>query len=137
MLSNFWKIQQGKSTAATGQLFERVGICETLDPEAVAGVQLLFQEFCTSIPECGDLEEAGGLEEELDVVGGDAGMTGVNILQEHVHGISLDAVDLHKHLTALSVVVAEHGMEVTAAGRQHGTVTWEFATLDAYDHVCE
>lgn len=137
MLSHLWKIQQGESTATTGQLFERVCICEALDAKAVAGVQLLLQEFCASIPKSGDLEEAGGLEEELDVLCGDAGMSGVNVLQERVHSVRLDAVDLHQHLVALLVVVAEHSTEVAATGRQHGTVTGELAPLDTDDHVRE
>lgn len=137
MLRHLWKIQQGERTATTGQLFERVGICEALNAEAVAGVQLLLQEFCASIPQSGDLKEAGGLEDELDVLCSDEGMAGVNVLQKRIHSVRLDAVDLHHHLTALPVVIAEHGTEVAAAGRQHGTVTGELAPLDTDDHVRE
>lgn len=137
MLCHLRETLQGEGTAAAGQLFERMSVREALDTEAVARVQLLLQEFGTRVPQSDDVEEAGGLEEELDVVRGDASAARVNVLQERVHGVRLDAVDLHKHLSALPMVVAEHGTEVAAACRQHGAVTGKLATLDADDHVRE
>ncbi len=110
-----------------------MGVCEALDAQAVARVQLVFQELCTGITQSGDLEQAGGLKEELNVLCGDLGAAGVNIIKEGVHRFSQDAVDLDQHLAALAVIVAEHGSEVGRAGGEHSAMAGELTALHA-DH---
>lgn len=114
-----------------------MGICEALDAQAVAWIQLVLQEFCTGITQCGDLEETGGLEEELDILCGDLGTAGVNIGEEGVHRLSQDAVNLNQHLAALTVIVAEHGSEVGRAGREHSAMAGELAALHADHNISE
>lgn len=137
VLGNVGEALERVRAATAGELLEGVCVCEALDAQAVAGVKLVFQKLGAGVAQGPDLEEAGGLEEKLNVLRGDAGTSGVDVLQEGVHGLGADAVDLYEHLAALPVVVAEHGAEVSAAGRQHGAVTRELATFHADHHVGE
>lgn len=137
VLCHLREVGKGIAAAATGQLLEGMCIGKALDAKAVARVQLVLQEFCTSIAQCGDLEEAGSLEEELDILSGDPDATGVNKTEERVHRLGQDAVDLHQHLAALAVIIAEHSSEVGGAGGEHSAVAGELPALHADDHIGE
>lgn len=133
VLGHFREVGEGITAAATGQLFQGMDVCKALDAQAVAGVQLVLQELGAGVAQCVDLEQAGGLKEELDVLCGDLSSPGVNVGEEGVHGLGQDAVDLNQHLAALAVIVAEHGPEVGGAGGEDGAVARELASLYA-DH---
>lgn len=137
MLSHIREVGQGVTAAAAGELLQGMGICKALDAQAVARVQLVLQELGAGITQCGDLEEAGGLEEELDILCSDLGAAGVNIGKEGVHRLSQDAVYLDQHLAALTVIVAEHGSEVRRAGGEHSAMAGELAALHADDNISE
>ncbi|TNN67774.1 hypothetical protein EYF80_021928 [Liparis tanakae] len=137
VLSHLGEVGQGVAAAAAGELLQGVGLCEVLDAQAVARVQLVLQELGAGVTQCVDLEEAGGLDKELDILCGDLGAAGVHVAEERVHGLGQDAVDLDQHLAALPVVVAEHGSEVGGAGGKHSAMAGELAALHADDDVGE
>lgn len=137
VLGHFGEVGEGVAAAATGQLFQGMGVCKALDAQAVARVQLVLQELSAGVAQRVDLEQAGGLEQELDVLRGDLSSSGIDVGEEGVHGFGQDTVDLDQHLAALAVVVAEHGPEVGGAGREDGAVAGEFASLDADHNVGE
>ena len=137
VLSYLGEVGQGVTAATAGQLLQGMSICELLDAQAVARVQLVLQELSTGIAQCGDLEEAGGLEEELDILSGDLGAASIHIGEEGVHRLGQDAIDLHQHLAALAVIIAEHSSEVGGACGEHGAVAGELAALHADDHISE
>lgn len=116
---------------------ERVRVGEALDAQAVAGVQLLLQELGAGVAQDADLEEARRFKQILHVLCRDLHLARVHVLQKAIHGFGEDAVDLHQHLPALPVVVAEHGSEVAAAGWEHGAVARELPALHADDDICE
>lgn len=68
---------------------------------------------------------------------GDLGTACVDVLQKGLHGFGKDAVDLHQHLAALAVVIAEHSTEVAATCRENGAVAVELPALHTDHHVGE
>lgn len=137
VLGHFREVNEGITAAATGELLQGMGVCKALDPQAVARVQLVLQELCAGVAQRVDLEQAGGLKEELDVFCGDLSSSGINVGEEGVHGFGQDTVDLNQHLAALAVIIAEHGPEVGGAGREDGAVAREFASLYADHNIGE
>lgn len=114
-----------------------MGVCKALDTQAVAGVQLILQELSTGITQCGDLKKTGGLKKKLDVLCGNFGTAGVNIGEEGVHCLGQDAIDLHEHFAALTVIIAEHCSEIGRTCREHSPVAGKLTSLYTDDHISE
>lgn len=137
VLGHILKGLQREVPALGEERLERVRVCEALDAQAIARIQLLLQELGAGVAQNADLEQTRCFKEVLYVLCRDFHLACVHILQKAIHGFGKNAVDLHQHLPALPVVVAEHGSEVAAAGREHGAVAWELPALHADDDVCE
>lgn len=65
------------------------------------------------------LEETGCLQGFLDVVFGDVYFTRVCVVQQHLHVLCINPLNVHTLFTFLSQVCTEHGSENQETSRTH------------------
>ena len=91
-----------------------------------------LQEVGAHVAEGGEAEEAGALQQALDVLHADDDGAGVHEVQQQLHRLGLDAVDVHHVPPGLQHAVGEHGAQVgTVSGQDHlnNDKTWLFVVL--------
>ena len=91
-----------------------------------------LQEVSTHVAEGDEAKEAGTLQQALDVLHADDDGAGVHEVQQQLHRLGLDAMDVHHVPPRLQHAVGEHGAQVGAvAGQDHlnNDKTWLFVML--------
>ncbi|TNN39192.1 hypothetical protein EYF80_050647 [Liparis tanakae] len=106
------------------QLLVLVGVGEHVDPDAVLGVQPADHELGALILQGGNLEDAGGGEQGLDVGLGERDPGRVGVVQDQVHGLGFHPHDPDLRLAALrkAAVRADCREDVPVAGEGHAVV---------------
>ena len=79
-----------------------------------------LQEVGAHVAEGGEAKEAGALQQALDILHADDDGAGVHEVQQQLHRLGLDAVNVHHIPPGLQHAVGEHGAQVGAvAGQDH------------------
>lgn len=113
-----------------------VDVGELADAQAVAGVELGLKVVAASVAHVGELEKIRRREQNLNVLLGDDDDGCVNVLDEQLQRVVVDALDGDFVLPRL-LEAGEHGVEVRAARGENHLVGGNFHAVGDQEHIAQ
>ena len=134
VLRNLTEVLQRVLPRLLAQIHAVVRVRKLGDPDAVARIELLFEECTTRVDDVNHVEHVGGGEERADVQFTDVNLGRVRELDERLECVGVDALQRNIAHVRLAQTVTEHRLEIGRRSCQDDLVSTKLLRISAqYD----